>query len=213
MLHIERFVCNPFQENTYIVYDETKDAVVIDCGAFFPEERKVIVNYIRSNALSIKHLISTHAHIDHNFGNNTITTEFGVYPEVCDADMCLMDKLHEQAVLFANIHLDYELPIVGRCFSENDTISFGNHEFTIITTPGHTPGSVFFYCKEENVAFSGDTLFKMSIGRTDLEFGNYKDIKESLQKIFDLLPNDTVVLSGHGPQTTIKEEKKNLWMY
>lgn len=208
MLHIERFVCNPFQENCYIVNDETREAVIIDCGAFYPEERRAITEYIRKNNLMPRHLISTHAHIDHNFGNDTIYREFGLLPEVSGRDECLMKKLKEQALLFAGINIDYEMPPVGKYLTENDVICFGSHRFTIISTPGHTPGSVFFYCKEENVAFSGDTLFNMSIGRTDFEFGSYRDIMDSLQHIAGLLPDDTAVLSGHGPQTTIGKEKQ-----
>lgn len=209
MLHIERFVCNPFQENCYIVSDETREAVIIDCGAFYQEERKAITDYIRGRNLVPRHLLATHAHIDHNFGNDTVRSEFGLLPEVSAADECLMAKLKEQAMLFANMRLDYEMPPVGRFFSKNDVIKFGNHEFTIISTPGHTPGSVFFYCAEEGIAFSGDTLFNMSIGRTDFEFGSYRDIMDSLQNIAELLPDDTVILSGHGPKTTIKAEKQS----
>lgn len=208
MLNIKRFVCNPFQENCYVVNDNAKEAVIIDCGALYTEERKAVTEYIRENDLSVKHLLATHAHIDHNFGNNTIKDEFGLLPEVSSADALLMDKLKEQAVILANIQLDYEMPAVGRFLNENNVIEFGNHKLTILPTPGHTPGSVFFYCREENVAFSGDTLFNMSIGRTDFEFGNYHDIIESLHRVVCELPNETVVYPGHGPQTTIQQEKQ-----
>ena len=98
------------------------------------------------------------------------------------------------------------MPPVGKYLDETDVIEFGTHRFSVIPTPGHTPGSVFFYCKEENIAFSGDTLFKMSIGRTDFEKGSYKDIMNSLQKLKECLPPDTIVLPGHGPKTTIGQE-------
>lgn len=213
MLHIERFECNPFQENCYVMNDETHQAVIIDCGAFYAEERSSIVEYMRKNSLTPVHLISTHAHIDHNFGNDTIYKEFGLLPEVSASDERLMAKLSEQAMLFANICLDYEMPPVGKYLSESDVVDFGTHHLTVIPTPGHTPGSVFFYCKEEGVAFSGDTLFNMSIGRTDFEFGSYRDIMASLQKIISLLPDDTAILPGHGPKTTIGKEKQvNLYL-
>ena len=208
MMKIERFEVNPFQENCYIVSDETGEGVIIDCGAFYSEERKAVVEYVKDNRIELKHLLSTHAHIDHNFGNNTIYEHFGLKPEVHGADEILMGKLAEQAQLFCNYRLDYAMPPVGKYLTETDTIKFGTHTLSIINTPGHTPGSSFFYCKEEGVAFSGDTLFKMSIGRTDFELGNYKDIMKSLANVAELLPDNTTILPGHGPRTTIKAEKE-----
>ena len=205
-MKIERFVVNPFQENTYIVSDETKQGVIIDCGASYTEERKAIMDGIKENDITIKHLIATHAHIDHCFGNNTIYDELGVKPEVFKDDEYLMAKLEKQALDFCNYHLGYDMPPVGKYLDETDVIEFGTHRFSVIPTPGHTPGSVFFYCEEENIAFSGDTLFKMSIGRTDFEKGSYKDIMNSLQKLKECLPPDTIVLPGHGPKTTIGQE-------
>lgn len=208
MLHIQRFVCNPFQENCYVVSDDTKEAVIVDCGAFYEEERKALTAYIRDNGLKPVHLIATHAHIDHHFGDDTVFHEFGLQPEVSAKDETLMNHLPEQAMAFCNIEIDRkQIPPVGHYFTEKDTITFGHHEFSIIPTPGHTPGSVFFYCKDEKIAFSGDTLFRMSIGRTDFELGSYPDIQKSLHRISTLLPSDTTILSGHGPETNMGEEK------
>ena len=201
MLNIVRFVCNPIQENTYVMSDETNECVIVDCGAFFPEERKAIVDYIRSNHLVPKHLIATHGHIDHNFGNNTMFEEFGLQPEVHADEAQLMDTLPEQAESFCNITLDYEMPAVGRFLSANDKICFGSHTFTILETPGHTPGSVFYYCKEENVAFSGDTLFHNSVGRTDIPGGSMFLLIQSLRAISQL-PDETQILPGHGDYTS-----------
>lgn len=206
-LHIERFVCNPFQENCYVVSDETREAIIIDCGAFYPEERRAVTDYIRGNQLELKHHAVTHGHIDHNFGDDTIETEFGLRPEPHRNDEPLMGRLAEQALAFANITIDGSKYHVGKYLNDNDAISFGDHTFTIINTPGHTPGSVFLYCKEERLAFTGDTLFRMSIGRTDFELGSFNDIVASLRKIAAMLPPDTTVLPGHGPQTTIGDEK------
>lgn len=212
MLNIVRFVCNPIQENTYVMSDETNECVVVDCGAFFPEERKAIVDYIRSNHLVPKHLIATHGHIDHNFGNNTMFKEFGLQPEVHADEAQLMDTLPEQAESFCNITLDYEMPAVGRFLSANDKICFGSHTFTILETPGHTPGSVFYYCKEENVAFSGDTLFHNSVGRTDIPGGSMFLLIQSLRAISQL-PDETQILPGHGDYTTMgKEQTSNPYL-
>ena len=212
MLNIVRFVCNPIQENTYVMSDETNECVIVDCGAFFPEERKAIVDYIRSNHLVPKHLIATHGHIDHNFGNNTMFEEFGLQPEVHADEAQLMDTLPEQADSFCNITLDYEMPAVGRFLSANDKICFGSHTFTILETPGHTPGSVFYYCKEENVAFSGDTLFHNSVGRTDIPGGSMFLLIQSLRAISQL-PDETQILPGHGDYTTMgKEQTSNPYL-
>ncbi len=205
MLHIERFQCNMLQENCYVVSDETQECVIIDCGAFYPEERKAIVNYIKENHLTPKHLIVTHGHLDHNFGNDTIYKEFGLKPEVAAEDENLMKHLKQQAETFYQLNLDYDFPPIGKFFEEGEMIQFGNHELEIIHTPGHSRGSVTFYCKEEKVAFTGDTLFHNSIGRTDFTGGSMFQIINSLRYLSQL-PDDTKVLPGHGDYTSIGEE-------
>ncbi|MDO4159413.1 MAG: MBL fold metallo-hydrolase [Prevotellaceae bacterium] len=207
MLNIQRFECNMFQENCYVVNDETNECVIIDCGAFYDEEKEAVTRYIKDKKLKPIHLLCTHAHIDHNFGNGIIFNVFGLKPEVSIEDKILMERLREQAMTFIGLNYKEDIPAVGKFFSDNERITFGTHTFSIIATPGHTPGSVFFYCQEEKVAFSGDTLFKMSIGRTDFELGNFNSIMDSLHKIAETLPSDTVILPGHGPETTIKNER------
>ena len=208
MLNIQKFVCNMIQENCYVVSDETKECIIVDCGAYYEEERRAIVDYIRHNQLTPKHLVATHGHIDHNFGNNTIYEAFGLKPEVEADDEQLINMLPQQAQAIAGVELDYKMPPVGKYLRETDTISFGSHTFTLLHTPGHTPGGVFYYCKEEKVACSGDTLFRGSIGRTDLPGGNSFLIIQSLRMIAQL-PDDTTILPGHGQQTTIGYELRS----
>ena len=205
MLNIQIFVCNMLQENCYVVSDETRECILIDCGAFFNSEREEIVRYITENKLTSKHLVATHAHIDHNMGNNTIYDVFGLQPEVLSADKMLMENLSRQAESLLGVSLDYELPPVETYLEATDTICFGNHTFTLIHTPGHTPGSACFYCREEGVMFSGDTLFQSSIGRVDLEGGSMFDMIQSI-RLISQLPDQTKVFPGHGPQTTIGHE-------
>lgn len=207
MLNIKTFVFNPFQENTYVVSDDRNEAVIIDCGAFFNEERKELTDYIDKNNLKVIHLLSTHGHIDHNFGNNTIVDYYNVRPEVHKADAGLMRRLSEQALAFCNYHLEYDMPEVSDYLNDGDIIRFGNHEIKVIHTPGHSPGSTVLYIADEDVAFSGDTLFMMSIGRTDLEGGSFSDIQKSLLRMIKELPDNTKVFPGHGPQTSIAKEK------
>lgn len=117
-----------------------------------------------------------------------------------------MSQLSEQAMAFCQHEISGNVPAVGAFFADGDNIAFGVHKLAVIPTPGHTPGSVFFYCEEEGTAFSGDTLFKMSIGRTDLWEGSYEDLVLSLNRLKALLAGETVILPGHGPQTTMADE-------
>lgn len=193
------------QENCYVVSDETKECMIVDCGAFYPEERQVIVDYIRTNNLKPMHLVATHGHFDHNFGNDTIYKEFGLKPEIHRKDERLLQTIGDQAMTIVGANIDAEMPAAGRLLSENDTIEFGSHKFVVIETPGHSPGGVFYYCKEENVAFSGDTLFKGSIGRTDFVGGSMFMLIQSLRMISQM-PDEVKLLPGHGPETSIGEE-------
>lgn len=208
MINVQRFICNMLDENCYVVSDETKECVIIDCGAFYDEERIAIVDYIRTNGLTPKRLLATHGHLDHNFGNTTIFEQFGLRPEIAKEDERMMNNLHAQAETFYHMQLEEEYPAVGRFFEEDENITFGNQTLQIILTPGHSRGSVCFYNKKENVLFTGDTLFQMSIGRTDLQGGSMMQIIQSLRTLAQL-PDETIVLPGHGGQTTIGEELKH----
>ncbi len=205
MIQIERFICNMLQENCYVVNDDTKECVIIDCGAFYDSERKAITEYIKTNGLKPVHLLTTHGHFDHNFGNDTIYEEFKLKPEVSLLDKELIENIDQQAKALCQIHIDYDLPLPEHFLKREETISFGNHNMRVIETPGHSPGSVTFYCADENIAFTGDTLFRNSIGRTDFSGGNMMQIIQSL-RVLAQLPDETVILPGHGEKTTIGEE-------
>ncbi len=193
------------QENCYVVNDETKECVIIDCGAYYPEERQAIVNYIRDNGLTPKYLLATHGHLDHHFGIDTIYKEFGLKPCVAAADQHLIETLPEQGADMFGMRVEGDFPPAGHLFEENEIICFGNTQLQIIETPGHSRGSVCFYNAKEKVLFSGDTLFRGSIGRTDLGGGSMMQIIQSLRHLAQL-PDETVVYSGHGPHTTIGNE-------
>lgn len=204
-MKIESLVCNMLQENCYVVSDETKECVIVDCGAFYEEERRALVEYIRNNDLKPVHLLATHGHLDHNFGNDTIFKEFGLKPEIAQADEAWITNYKEQAMKLYGMTLEMEMPEVGHFLSDKEKIQFGNHTLEVMETPGHSPGSVVFYCEEENVLFTGDTLFQMTIGRTDLEGGSMMQIIQSL-RIIAQLPDNTKVYPGHGYTTTIGYE-------
>lgn len=208
MLNIQRFTCNMLQENCYVVHDETRDCVIIDCGAFYPEEHQAISQFIRDHQLTPVHLLATHGHFDHNMGNSQLYDEFGLKVELRAEDQFLIETIAEQASSMIGLTLQDTAAPVGHYFTDGESVRFGSHTFTILHTPGHTPGSCVFYCETEHVAFTGDTLFKQSTGRTDFPGGSDQQMAESM-KLLRKLPADVAVCCGHGPQTTIGSELRS----
>ena len=208
MLNIKTFEFNLLQENTYVVSDETKECVIIDCGAYYEEERAAITQYIKQEGLKPTHLLCTHGHFDHNFGIDTIYQAYGLRAEIAEEDADLINDMNGQFKDIVGAPLRRDFPKAGRFFEPDEIIRFGQHELKILKTPGHTPGGVVFYCEEEKVVFSGDTLFRMSVGRTDFKGGSYEALMNSLRNVMAKLPADTVVYSGHGPKTLIGEEMR-----
>lgn len=207
MIDVKIFEVNPLQENCYVVSDDTRECVVIDCGAYFDAERKAIVNYLHEHQLRPVHLLCTHGHFDHNFGNDTIYTEYGIKPEIHADDASLIADLALQCEQMGmGSGIDCSSPPLGTPLADGDTVCFGTHTLKVIHTPGHSPGGVLFYCQEENVVFTGDTLFRMSVGRTDLPGGSWTDLIRSLHDKVASLPSETIAYPGHGPKTLIAEE-------
>ena len=186
-LTIQRFVVNMLQENCYVVSDASGESVIIDCGVFYDEEKQAIAAYISQNNLKPVHLLGTHGHLDHNFGNEFINKEYGLKLELSERDNTFITEIDSQRKHFGNL------------------IRFGTHTLKVIETPGHSRGSVCFYEEEEGVLFSGDTLFQSSIGRTDLDGGSMMMIIQSLRMLCQL-PDSTVVYPGHGLPTTMGDE-------
>lgn len=205
MINVQVFTCNMLQENCFIISDETKECAIIDCGAFYQEERDMIFDYVKKNQLKPKHLLATHGHLDHNFGNSYMQKGFGLTPKVHHKDKFLMESIKQQAQLLLGLDLTEEQPKDIDYLTKDDIIEFGNQRFIIIETPGHTPGSVFFYNEKEHIAFSGDTIFKRSIGRTDLEGGSMFQMIQTLRFVSQL-PDKTILYPGHGESTTIGDE-------
>lgn len=202
MLRIQTFEVNPLHENCYVINDETKECVIIDCGALTETEQNAVIAYINEEGLKPIHNLGTHGHLDHHFGDAAILSAFNLQPEVAEGDKVLMQHLKEAALQMLGMDLNIDLPAGNLKLTENEDVKFGSHTFKIIRTPGHSPGSVSFYCAEENVLFTGDTLFKGSIGRTDFPGGSMFQIISSLRELAQL-PDKTIVYPGHGPQTSI----------
>ena len=208
MLTIKTFPFNLLQENTYVVSDETRDCVIIDCGAYYDDERKAITDYISSQGLKPCRLLATHGHWDHNLGIDTIYLTYGLQVEAAKEDEFIITDIPRNFQSIIGAPLRREYPAVGRFFDDDEIIRFGTHELQILKTPGHSPGSVVFYCQQEHIAFTGDTLFRMSVGRTDFQGGSHEALMDSLHNVLAKLPPETVILPGHGPQSTISEEMK-----
>ena len=206
MTDINCFSVNMLQENCYIVSDDSGEAVIIDCGAYYEAERQAVVGYLREHNLRPQHLLCTHGHMDHVFGVDTIFDEFGLKPEIHREDEELLRNVDQQTRDMLGVGFDRPIPAVGHYLADGDMVSFGSHELRVIHTPGHSPGSVVFYCEQEHVVFTGDTLFRMSVGRTDLHRGSWPQLMESLTGKLGTLPHNTVVYPGHGPSSRIGDE-------
>lgn len=205
MINVQRFVCNMLQENCYVVSDNSCEAVVIDCGAYYDSERQAIIRYIDEQKMTVRHLICTHAHFDHCFGNATLWRHYDIMPCLPLGDRAIADLDSQMRLMMGTGYDEEQAPV--SFYNSNDSFEFGEHRLTVLATPGHSKGSCCLCCAEERLIFTGDTLFCQSIGRTDLEGGNWADMQQSLHKLSQI-PIDTRVLPGHGPETTIGGELK-----
>ena len=207
MLKIKSFTFNPYQENTYLIFDDSKEAVVIDPGNYEAYENESISKFIDENKLQLKKIILTHCHLDHCLGNKYLNEKYGAELLIPFDERDLYKNVENIATLFgfANYsHLDE-----NEYLKEKDKIEFGDIKLDVLFLPGHSPGHLAFYFKNDNVCFSGDVLFYNSIGRTDLPGGDYDTLINSIKNKLFLLNPDTIIYSGHGPKTILKNEMKN----
>ncbi len=207
MLKIKSFIFSPIQENTYIVYNEFKQCIIIDPGCYFEEEKETLKNFISQNDLTPTHLINTHCHLDHVFGNKMVAEAFQLTLHINEKEKAVLNFAPTSGLMynlpFDNYTGDFIL------LKEGDKILLGEDELMVIEAPGHSPGSICFYCAKQNFIISGDVLFKGSIGRTDLPMGDHQTLINNIKEKLLRLSDDTVVYSGHGPSTTVGEEKRS----
>jgi len=205
VLKIKSFVFSPIQENTYLLYNEFNQCAIIDPGCYFDAEKEVLTQFIKDNSLTVIHLLNTHCHLDHIFGNKYVAETYSLTPQI--------HKKEEQVLAFAPTSgLMYDLPFdnyTGQLLflKEGDVVTIGKDELLVIEAPGHSPGHICFYNKAQGFLIGGDVLFNRSIGRTDLPGGNYDELIKNIKEKLLVLPNKTIVYSGHGETTTIGEEK------
>jgi hydroxyacylglutathione hydrolase len=207
MITIQTFEFNDFQVNTYLLYDETSDCIIIDPGCIRPHEQIQITAFISQHKLHPVGLYNTHTHVDHIAGNKFIAETYNLGLLVHRAGLSFLHSAKGYGVAFGLDNIESVDP--SGFIDEGDIISFGNSSLSILYTPGHADGSVCFYSEKENFVIVGDVLFCDSIGRTDFPTGNFDLLMESIKTKLFTLPGETLVYPGHGPTTTIGYEKEN----
>lgn len=206
-MKIKSFVVNPIGENCYVI-SEGKEGAIIDCGCFSERDWRTIKNYLEKEEINLSFALQTHMHFDHVMGLHFVERDYGVKPQCHMADLQVYESVPQMAMSFMGVELNLHLPRVEKHLRDGDIITLNGKEIEVIYTPGHTPGGVCFYVKEEGVLFSGDTLFQGSVGRTDLPGGSMSMEISSIRERLLTLPEETTVYPGHGGTTTIEYEKK-----
>ena len=205
MISIKMFTFNAFAENTYVLYDESKECVIIDPGCSHAAEEEELTAFISANGLQPVKLLNTHCHIDHILGNKYVTERYGLQLYAHRLETIVLKQADEMAYMF-NMPSPNSPPI-SHYINEGDEITFGQSSLKVFFTPGHAPGHVVFYIEEQGIVIGGDVLFRESIGRTDLPGGSLEVLLQSIQNKLLPLGDETVVYPGHGPHTTIGYEK------
>lgn len=204
-MKIARLIFNPIQENTYIIWDDTLEAAVIDAGNMNERENEVLAKFIADNGLKPKYALNTHGHFDHLLGVDFLREKYGAQLAMSSKDEFLLKGASVSAELFG-VKADAMPEAIDIDLEGKESIKFGNTELKIIPTPGHTPGHVAFFEPESKVLFTGDTLFRESIGRTDLPGGDYSWIMRSIIENILPLGDDVNIYPGHGETSDIGHE-------
>jgi hydroxyacylglutathione hydrolase len=204
MIVIEKFIFNDFQVNTFILWDETRDCLIIDPGCFILEEKNDLMEYLSKNKLKPVKIINTHCHVDHVLGNAFIFKNFNIPTAAHKDEQYLLDGVVEYGQMFG--FMVDKPPDITEYLEDNSMVKFGKSELNILHVPGHSRGSIALYSPDQNFIIAGDVLFYGGIGRTDLPGGNYKTLINSIKTKILTLPGDVIVHPGHGPSTTVKAE-------
>ena len=204
-MKIKQFVLNPFQENTYLLYDETGEAIIVDAGCYTTSEAAEVKRFTDENKLTVKYLVNTHCHIDHILGINALCDMYKVDCYAHREELPTLQMAQQHAMMFGLV-ID-TVPKVEKTIDEGDELKFGNTTLKVIHTPGHTLGGVCLYSEKDKILITGDTLFQGSIGRTDLGGGSFDSIIHSIATKLLTLPDDVMVFPGHGDSSTIGKER------
>jgi glyoxylase-like metal-dependent hydrolase (beta-lactamase superfamily II) len=206
MFTIKCFQFSPIQENTYLLFNEFNNCIIIDPGCYFEEEREILAQYILSNQLKPQILLNTHCHLDHVFGNKFVAEKYHLIPQIHPNEKQVLDYAPTSGLIYNMPFDNYVGPL--KYIEAGEKIQLDNDELVSIFTPGHSPGSLSFYCKSQQFLIGGDVLFQRSIGRTDLPGGNFETLISSIRNELFVLPDETIVYSGHGETTNIGDEKR-----
>ncbi len=207
MITVETFVFNPFQENTYLLYDDSKECIIVDPGCYSENEYGILDMFIRDNELKPVKVVITHGHVDHLLGAAYIKATYNVDFEIHKGDQPGLDGVVEHGAVYGfNVE---EPPSVTTYLEEGYVVRFGESELKVLHVPGHSPGHIVLFAESEKFILAGDVLFAGSIGRTDLPGGDYETLIENIKAKLLTLSDDVTVFSGHGMTTTIGKEKQN----
>lgn len=207
MIHIKKFTFNPFQENTYVIYNEYKNCFVIDPGCYEQNEFNQVESFIKNNDLEIKDIIITHSHIDHVLGAHFFTEKYNLLPRQHKIDEETLKSIPSYAHVYGFNYIEFESS--KDFLTEDKYYNLDDDEFEIRFTPGHAPGHISLINHDSKIIISGDVIFENSIGRTDLPGGDFDILEQTIQKEIYSLPDDYTIFSGHGNETTVGHEKKN----
>nr|MBD3622941.1 MBL fold metallo-hydrolase [Sunxiuqinia sp.] len=207
MIQIKKFTFNPIQENTYVLYDETGECVIVDAGCFFDYEEKELDDFIQEKQLRPVKLINTHCHFDHILGINHCRSKYSIPFYAHQDDAFLVEDIVAHGDRFG-IPIE-PVDAVDQFLNEGDKVTFGGSMLEVIHVPGHAPGHVVLHQPEQQFLMAGDVLFYGSIGRTDLPKGSFEQLVGNIKTKLFRLPDETTVFSGHGPETSIGFEKKS----
>lgn len=206
MLNVKFFTFNPFEENTYVLHDDTGQCLIIDAGCYESHEQRELSFYIEKNNLKPVMLLNTHCHIDHVLGNRHVADKYKLVPVIPQGELELLRATTVYGPAYG-IKIDPS-PEPEKFLHDNDVITFGNTQLKCLLTPGHSPASMCFYNQAAKILIGGDVLFYRSIGRTDLPGGNHQQLLQSIRTRLFTLPGDVIVYPGHGIKTTIADEMK-----
>lgn len=206
MIHLKKFVFNPFSENTYIIYDDAGACIIIDPGCYYPEEKEALSSFIAEQELAPQKIVLTHGHLDHIFGCAYISDTYKIPIQAHAGTNALIRMMPQISSMYGIPSVPS--PEATLFLEESDVLTLGTEVFQVLFCPGHSPDSLVYYHEKQGFLLGGDVLFQRSIGRTDLPGGNHEALLRSIREKLWPLPPETIVYSGHGEETTIGEEKQ-----